>query len=83
MRTLSLVDCIQFSVSGAVLRNALCFGDADNDGLNEFVIGCADGNLTIYRNNKCIIGANDLGEICGITIGDLLKIGRASCRERV
>ena len=76
MRTLSLVDCVELKFSGSVLKNSVCFGDCDNDGFSEFIIGSSDGELLISRDDKCICGASDLGTIAAVAVGDLLNISK-------
>lgn len=43
MKTLSLVDCLELKFPGNILKEALCFGDVDNDGFNEIIAGNTDG----------------------------------------
>lgn len=76
MRTLSLVDCLELKFTGSILKEALCFGDVDNDGVSEFVVGNSDGELFIFKFDKCICRAFDLGCIAAVAVGDLLNIGR-------
>jgi len=76
MRTLSLVDCVVLKFSGSILKNAICFGDVDNDGLNEFVIGSSEGELSIYREDQCVCTATDLGTIAAVAVGDLLNVSK-------
>lgn len=76
MHTLSLVDCVVVKFSGSVLKSAICFGDVDNDGLNEFVIGSSSGDLSIYREDQCICVSSNLGTISAVAVGDLLNISR-------
>lgn len=49
MRAISLVNCIEFEFSGNVVRNGLAFGDVDNDGDKEFIIGNLDGEVAIFK----------------------------------
>ncbi|ODM98408.1 Integrin-alpha FG-GAP repeat-containing protein 2 [Orchesella cincta] len=76
MRSLSLVECIEVKFSGKILKDALCLGDCDNDGLSELVVGNTDGELFIYRGDKCICKSNELGTISAIVVGDLLNISK-------
>ncbi|CAG7833710.1 unnamed protein product [Allacma fusca] len=76
MRTLSLVDCIELKFSGNILKNAICFGDCDNDGLNELILGNSSGELAIFRDERCICASSELGTIAALAVGDLLNIGR-------
>jgi len=76
MKTLSLVDCVELKFPGNILKEALCFGDVDNDGANELIVGTTDGELIIFKDKKCICRAFDLGCIVSIAVGDLLNIGK-------
>jgi len=76
MKTLSLVHSIELPFSGNLLKEAICVGDCDNDGFGEIVVGNTDGELFIYRSNKCIFYASDLGCISAISIGDLLNVSK-------
>jgi hypothetical protein len=76
MRTLSLVDCIELKFPGNILKEAMSFGDVDNDGANELIVGNTDGELLIFKDQKCICRAFDLGCIVAIAVGDLLNIGK-------
>lgn len=49
MRAISLVNCIEFEFSGNVVRKGLAFGDVDNDGDIEFVIGNLNGEVAIFK----------------------------------
>lgn len=49
MRAVSFVENIEFDFTGPVLRNGLTFGDVDNDGNQELVVGNEEGDLSIYK----------------------------------
>ncbi|CAL8114926.1 unnamed protein product [Orchesella dallaii] len=76
MRSLSLVECIEVKFTGKILKDALCLGDCDNDGLSELVVGNTDGELFIYRGDRCICKSSELGTISAIVVGDLLNISK-------
>jgi hypothetical protein len=76
MKTLSLVDCLELKFSGSILKEALCLGDVDNDGASELVVGNSDGELFIFKDDKCICRAFDLGCIAAVAVGDLLNINK-------
>lgn len=76
MRSLSLVECVEVKFTGKILKEGISLGDCDNDGLFELVVGNTDGDLFIYRGDRCICKANELGTISAIVIGDLLNISR-------
>lgn len=76
MRSLSLVECIEVKFTGKILKEGVCLGDCDNDGLNELVVGNTEGDLFIYRGDRCICKSTDLGTISAIAVGDLLNVSR-------
>lgn len=76
MRSLSLVECVEVKFSGKVLKEAICLGDCDNDGLSELVVGNTDGDLFIYRGDRCICRASELGTVSAVAVGDLLNNSR-------
>lgn len=78
MKTLSLVECLELKFTGSILKEALCFGDVDNDGVSELVVGTSDGELFIYKHDKCICRAFDLGCISAVAVGDLLNVKKNS-----
>lgn len=49
MRSVSLVEHIEFDFTGPVLRNGLTLGDVDNDGHQELVVGNEDGDVSIFK----------------------------------
>lgn len=49
MRAISLVNCLEFEFSGNVVRKGLAFGDVDNDGNIEFIIGNVNGEVAIFK----------------------------------
>lgn len=61
----ALVDCYDMKI-----------GDADNDGLNEIVIGDSDGNLTVVQNESGGFVKYDITRIAGEWI-NALDIGDA------
>ncbi|XP_018107406.1 KICSTOR complex protein ITFG2 isoform X2 [Xenopus laevis] len=52
MRSLSYVQRAVLEFSGSLFPHALCLGDADNDSLNELVLGDASGKLHVYKNEQ-------------------------------
>ena len=51
MRSFTLSDCIKYTCSERVLENATCFGDVDNDGQNELIVGTVGGTLMIFKDS--------------------------------
>lgn len=49
MRNVSLVNRIEFDFKGNVVRKGLTFGDVDNDGEMEFIIGNSDGEVVVLK----------------------------------
>ncbi|CAN2391255.1 negative regulation of TORC1 signaling, partial [Pristimantis euphronides] len=52
MRSLSYVQRAVLDFSGSLFPHALCLGDADNDSLNELVLGDTSGRLYVYKNEQ-------------------------------
>ncbi|TRZ00026.1 hypothetical protein DNTS_016480, partial [Danionella cerebrum] len=53
MRSVSYVQRVSLDFSGTLFPHAICLGDADNDSLNELVVGDTNGKLYIYKNDGC------------------------------
>ncbi|XP_062449452.1 KICSTOR complex protein ITFG2 isoform X3 [Rhea pennata] len=51
MRSVSYVQCVALEFSGSLFPHAICLGDADNDTLNELVVGDTNGKLYVYKND--------------------------------
>ena len=49
MRSVSLVDKIEFESKGTVYQNAICLLDIDNDGGNELCVCNINGDLTVFK----------------------------------
>ncbi|XP_073476598.1 KICSTOR complex protein ITFG2 isoform X2 [Aquarana catesbeiana] len=65
MRSLSYVQRAVLEFSGSLFPHALCLGDADNDSLNELILGDTSGKLHVYKNDeskpwitRCCTGMN-------------------------
>lgn len=76
MKTLSLVDCLELKFNGVIMKEALALGDVDNDGINELVVGNSGGEMFVFKGNKCVCRAFDLGCVAAVAVGDLLNIHR-------
>ncbi|GLV45811.1 hypothetical protein CBL_02831 [Carabus blaptoides fortunei] len=74
MRSVSLVEHIEFDFTGPVLRNGLTLGDVDNDGHQELVVGNEDGDVSIFKGTECWQTLSGLGFIACVVIGDILNI---------
>ncbi|XP_074681893.1 KICSTOR complex protein ITFG2 isoform X2 [Strix aluco] len=51
MRSVSYVQCVALDFGGSLFPHAICLGDADNDTLNELVVGDTNGKLYVYKND--------------------------------
>ncbi|KAM6384878.1 KICSTOR complex protein ITFG2 isoform 4-T15 [Alca torda] len=51
MRSVSYVQCVALDFGGSLFPHAICLGDADNDALNELVVGDTNGKLCVYKND--------------------------------
>lgn len=49
MRAVCFVKRLSWELPGTVFRHGLTFGDVDNDGDNELVVGTAEGDLFIFK----------------------------------
>lgn len=49
MRNVSLATRIEFDFKGNVVRKGLTFGDVDNDGEMEFIIGNSEGEVVVFK----------------------------------
>uniref|UniRef100_A0A3Q3QEV7 Integrin alpha FG-GAP repeat containing 2 n=1 Tax=Monopterus albus TaxID=43700 RepID=A0A3Q3QEV7_MONAL len=51
MRALNYVQRVSLDFTGTLFPHAICLGDADNDSLNELVVGDTSGKLLVYKND--------------------------------
>ena len=65
MRAVSYVERLEFDFPGSVFNNAFLFGDVDNDGCNELIVGNEVGDVFVFKgdSNKCWRKANELGMV--------------------
>ncbi|XP_006002857.1 KICSTOR complex protein ITFG2 [Latimeria chalumnae] len=78
MRSLSYVQRVGLEFSGSLFPRAVCLGDADNDSLNELVVGDTNGKLYVYKNDDskpCVV-RSCLGMVTCVAVGDLCNKGK-------
>uniref|UniRef100_A0A8C7XF69 Integrin alpha FG-GAP repeat containing 2 n=1 Tax=Oryzias sinensis TaxID=183150 RepID=A0A8C7XF69_9TELE len=78
MRSLNFVHRISLDFTGTIFPHAICLGDADNDSLNELVIGDTSGKLLVYKNDdsKPWITRTCVGMLTCVAIGDVCNRGK-------
>lgn len=75
MRSVCFVDHLEFEFTGSIFKSAIALGDVDNDGELELVVGNMNGDLVIFKHDKCWQKINNLGMITAIGIGDIMNCG--------
>uniref|UniRef100_A0A6Q2ZPB3 Integrin alpha FG-GAP repeat containing 2 n=1 Tax=Esox lucius TaxID=8010 RepID=A0A6Q2ZPB3_ESOLU len=70
MRSLSYVQRVSLDFTGTLFPHAICIGDADNDSLNEIIVGDTSGKLHVYKNDdsKPYMTRTCRGMVSGFTI---------------
>ena len=65
MRGVSFFEKVEFDFPGSVYKNALVFGDVDNDNYQELIVANECGDLHIFKggSNKCWRKARELGMV--------------------
>ncbi|XP_071384338.1 KICSTOR complex protein ITFG2 [Centroberyx affinis] len=78
MRSLNYVQRVSLDFTGTLFPHAICLGDADNDLLNELVVGDTSGKLLIYKNDdsKPWITRTCVGMLTCVAVGDVCNKGR-------
>ncbi|XP_036373841.1 KICSTOR complex protein ITFG2 [Megalops cyprinoides] len=78
MRSLSFVQRVSLDFSGTLFPHAICLGDADNDSLNELVVGDTSGKLYVYKNDesKPWITRSCVGMLTCVGVGDICNKGK-------
>ncbi|XP_028810475.1 KICSTOR complex protein ITFG2 [Denticeps clupeoides] len=78
MRSLSYVQRVSLDFTGALFPHAICLGDADNDSLNELVVGDTSGKLFVYKNDdsKPWITRTCVGMLTCVGVGDICNKGK-------
>lgn len=75
MRSVSFIDHLEFEFTGSVFKHAIALGDVDNDGELELIVGNINGDLIIFKHDKCWQKIGNLGMITAISIGDIMNCG--------
>nr|XP_013811688.1 PREDICTED: integrin-alpha FG-GAP repeat-containing protein 2 [Apteryx mantelli mantelli] len=78
MRSVSYVQCVALDFSGSLFPHAICLGDADNDTLNELVVGDTNGKLYVYKNDdsKPWTVRSCQGMLTCVGVGDICNKGK-------
>ncbi|KAM9771604.1 KICSTOR complex protein ITFG2 [Syngnathus typhle] len=78
MRSLNYVQRVSLDFSGTLFPHAICLGDADNDTLNELVVGDTSGKLHVYKNDdsKAWITRSCVGMLTCVGVGDVCNKGK-------
>uniref|UniRef100_A0A3B4WNU4 Integrin alpha FG-GAP repeat containing 2 n=1 Tax=Seriola lalandi dorsalis TaxID=1841481 RepID=A0A3B4WNU4_SERLL len=78
MRSLNYAQRVSLDFTGTLFPHAICLGDADNDSLNELVVGDTSGKLLVYKNDDCKpwITRTCVGMLTCVAIGDVCNKGK-------
>ncbi|XP_015727318.1 KICSTOR complex protein ITFG2 [Coturnix japonica] len=78
MRSVSYVQRVALEFSGSLFPHAICLGDADNDTLNELVVGDTNGKLYVYKNDdsKPWTVRSCQGMLTCVGVGDVCNKGK-------
>ncbi|KAK7891815.1 hypothetical protein WMY93_023778 [Mugilogobius chulae] len=78
MRSLNYVQRVSLDFTGTLFPHAICLGDADNDSLNELVVGDTSGKLLVYKydDSKPFITRICVGMLTCVAIGDVCNKGK-------
>ncbi|NWT73347.1 ITFG2 protein, partial [Prunella himalayana] len=78
MRSVSYVQCVALDFAGSLFPHAICLGDADNDTLNELVVGDTNGKLYVYKNDDSKPWAvrSCQGMLTCVRVGDVCNKGK-------
>ncbi|XP_076016005.1 KICSTOR complex protein ITFG2 isoform X4 [Genypterus blacodes] len=78
MRSLNYVQRVSLDFTGTLFPHAICLGDADNDSLNELVVGDTSGKLLIYKNDdpKPWTTRSCAGMLTCVAVGDVCNKGK-------
>ncbi|XP_061923101.1 KICSTOR complex protein ITFG2 [Entelurus aequoreus] len=78
MRSLNYVQRVSLDFTGTLFPHAICLGDADNDTLNELVVGDTSGKLHVYKNDdsKAWLTRSCMGMLTCVAVGDVCNKGK-------
>lgn len=78
MRSVSYVQRVALDFSGSLFPHAICLGDADNDALNELVVGDTSGKLSVYKNDdsRPWLTCTCQGMLTCVGVGDVCNKGK-------
>ncbi|NXJ05388.1 ITFG2 protein, partial [Odontophorus gujanensis] len=78
MRSVSYVQRVALEFGGSLFPHAICLGDADNDTLNELVVGDTTGKLYVYKNDdsKPWTVRSCQGMLTCVGVGDVCNKGK-------
>ncbi|XP_048887150.1 KICSTOR complex protein ITFG2 [Brienomyrus brachyistius] len=78
MRSVSYVQRVSLDFTGTLFPHAICLGDADNDSLNELVVGDTSGKLYVYKNDesKPWLTRSCAGMLTCVGVGDICNKGK-------
>nr|XP_020443316.1 integrin-alpha FG-GAP repeat-containing protein 2 isoform X3 [Monopterus albus] len=78
MRALNYVQRVSLDFTGTLFPHAICLGDADNDSLNELVVGDTSGKLLVYKNDdsKPWITRTCVGMLTCVAVADVCNRGK-------
>ncbi|NXI37850.1 ITFG2 protein, partial [Galbula dea] len=78
MRSVSYVERVALDFGGSLFPHAICLGDADNDTLNELVVGDTNGKLYVYKNDDSKPWAvqSCQGMLTCVGVGDVCNKGK-------
>ncbi|KAG8005537.1 KICSTOR complex protein ITFG2, partial [Nibea albiflora] len=78
MRSLNYVQRVSLDFTGTLFPHAICLGDADNDSLNELIVGDTSGKLLVYKNDdsKPWLTRTCVGMLTCVAVGDVCNKGK-------
>ncbi|XP_077565797.1 KICSTOR complex protein ITFG2 [Stigmatopora nigra] len=78
MRSLNYVHRVSLDFTGTLFPHAICLGDADNDSLNELVVGDTSGKLHVFKNDdsKAWLTRTCSGSLTCVAVGDVCHKGK-------
>lgn len=78
MRSLNYVQRVSLDFTGTLFPHAICLGDADNDSLNELVVGDTSGKLLVYKHDdsKPLLTRSCVGMLTCVAVGDVCNKGK-------